>query len=73
MSEKAQGISAFAISPNRRFLAVAERGEKPVIIVYDITTLRKRKILNLSDVESKEIPFYTRKSCPCVSQPMASF
>ena len=55
MSEKASAISAFALSSNRRYLAVAEKGEKPICVIYDIQSMRKRKTLTISDTESKVI------------------
>lgn len=58
-SEKSKGMTAMAISPNRRYVAVAERGdkekgEKPVVVIYDLHTLRKRKTLSSADVQSDE-------------------
>ncbi|ESO06916.1 hypothetical protein HELRODRAFT_76920 [Helobdella robusta] len=47
ISEKNRGVSALAISPNKRYLAVAERGgaDKPLVSIYDLGVLRKRKAL----------------------------
>ncbi|XP_014667325.1 PREDICTED: cilia- and flagella-associated protein 57-like isoform X2 [Priapulus caudatus] len=53
-SEKGQGITAQVVSPNRRLLAIAEKGERPTITIYDLITLRKRKILNCLDVQGQE-------------------
>lgn len=50
-----EGITALAVSPNKRYAAVAEkRSERPSITVFDLTTLRKRKVLSSSDVSSQE-------------------
>ncbi|KAJ3363138.1 Cilia- and flagella-associated protein 57 [Allomyces javanicus] len=38
-------ITAMALAPNKRFIAIAERGEAACIVVYDLLTLRKRKVL----------------------------
>ncbi|KAF6344214.1 cilia and flagella associated protein 57 [Rhinolophus ferrumequinum] len=51
-SEKSQGMLALSISPNRRYLAVSEMvQEKPVITIYELSSIpvRKRKILNNFD------------------------
>ncbi|KXS19851.1 WD40 repeat-like protein, partial [Gonapodya prolifera JEL478] len=42
------GVSAMAASPNKRYLAVAERARgsaKPQISIYDVLSMRKRKVL----------------------------
>lgn len=46
-SEKSDGMTALAVSPNRRYVAIAEKGEKPIITVYDLHSLRKRKVKKL--------------------------
>ena len=50
------GITAMNICPTRKFLAVAERAERAVITVYEITSkqLRKKKIIATSDCLSQE-------------------
>ncbi|EDV23339.1 uncharacterized protein TRIADDRAFT_27651 [Trichoplax adhaerens] len=48
-SDKSQGMTAIAISPNRRYIAIAERGDKPTITIYDLHTLKRRKILSSAD------------------------
>ncbi|XP_062412142.1 cilia- and flagella-associated protein 57-like [Sardina pilchardus] len=60
--EKSHGMYALAISPNKRYLAVSERGERPVITVYDLQheQCRKRKVLtggDLADVEFVSMSF----------------
>ncbi|KAJ3594915.1 hypothetical protein NHX12_004220 [Muraenolepis orangiensis] len=52
-TEKSQGMQALALSPNRRYLAVAESGgECPTVTVYDLTHEqgRKRKVLTAGDL-----------------------
>ncbi|CAL8278556.1 unnamed protein product [Lota lota] len=51
-TEKSQGMQALALSANRRYLAVSERGERPTITVYDLTHEqgRKRKVLTAGDL-----------------------
>mmetsp|Transcript_36831 Transcript_36831/g.108610 ORF Transcript_36831/g.108610 Transcript_36831/m.108610 type:complete len:1386 (-) Transcript_36831:299-4456(-) len=49
-----EGITAMCVSPNKRLLAVAERAEKAMITVYDLQTLKRRKVLMSTDAGSKE-------------------
>lgn len=44
-TEGTAGITALALAPSRRFLAVAERGNRGLISVFDLKTLKKRKVL----------------------------
>lgn len=44
------GMTSIAVSPNKRYAAVAEkRNEKPVIMVIDLTTLKKKKTLVVTE------------------------
>ncbi|KXS13792.1 WD40 repeat-like protein, partial [Gonapodya prolifera JEL478] len=47
VSERGDTICALAVSSDRQFLAVAEstRGSAPIINIYELATLRRRKIL----------------------------
>lgn len=48
-------ITCMAVSPNKRYVALAERGlERASISVYDIRTLKKRKTLSTPDCHSRE-------------------
>jgi len=49
-----EGITSIAISSSRKFVAVAEKAEKGMITVYDLHTLKRRKVLSTSDCGSKE-------------------
>ncbi|XP_075472167.1 cilia- and flagella-associated protein 57 isoform X2 [Ascaphus truei] len=56
-SEKSQGMQALAISPNRRYLAISEKGlEKATITVYDLAAgpFKKRKVLSAPDCAARE-------------------
>ncbi|KAL3868099.1 hypothetical protein ACJMK2_040935 [Sinanodonta woodiana] len=54
-SEKSEGMTSIAVSPNRRYVALAEKGERPIITVWDMHSLRKKKVLvSSSDVQSAE-------------------
>lgn len=57
-SEKSQGMQALAISPNRRYLAMSEKGpDKATITIYDLasTPFKKRKVLSAPDILCQEL------------------
>ncbi|KAI8847169.1 hypothetical protein BC829DRAFT_444764 [Chytridium lagenaria] len=45
-TEKAEGIAAVMISPDRHVFAVSERALKPAINIYDLHSFRKRRTLH---------------------------
>jgi WD40 repeat protein len=54
-----EGITALSVTPNpnKRFLAVAERSERPQINMYDISNLqniKRRKVLTYAEIGSRE-------------------
>jgi cilia- and flagella-associated protein 57 len=49
LSEHCDKITSVALSTNRRWLAIAETGKKPQIVIYELTTFRKRKVLQLPE------------------------
>ncbi len=54
-SAGSEGMTALAVSPNKRYAAIAEkRSEKPTIAIFDLTTLRRRKVLSVSESSSQE-------------------
>ncbi|KAJ8285212.1 hypothetical protein GJAV_G00023590 [Gymnothorax javanicus] len=55
-TEKSRGMVALAISPDRRYLAVSERAERPFISVYGLhkDQSKKRKVLTAGDVAVQE-------------------
>ena len=53
-SVDSDGITAIAISPSLRYIAVAEQGVKRAVInVYDLHTLKRRKNFSSPDINSK--------------------
>jgi len=55
VSEKGNSMTAITVSPNRRYVAIAERGEeKATITIFDLHTLRRKKVLSSSEVQSTE-------------------
>jgi len=53
-SEKSEGITAMALSPNGKFCAVAEKGSKATITIFDLHSLRKKKLLSHTELQSAE-------------------
>jgi WD40 repeat protein len=51
-SEKTDAITAIAISPNKKFIAIAESGEHPQVQIVDTNTRKRRKVLNVTDLGS---------------------
>lgn len=50
-----EGATALAVSSNRRFAAVAEKHEqKPIVVIFDLQAMRRRKILTCSEVTASE-------------------
>jgi hypothetical protein len=50
---ESEGITALCVSANKKLLAVAERSDKAMITVYDLQTLKRRKVLMAADAGSK--------------------
>ena len=48
-------ITAYASGPGKRLGAVAERGDKPQVHVFDLRTFRRKKTLVASESGSKDI------------------
>ncbi|GCB74184.1 hypothetical protein scyTo_0003271 [Scyliorhinus torazame] len=55
-SEKCQGMLALALSPNRRYLAISEKGERAMVAIYDIQhdQSKKKKLLSVNDLQAQE-------------------
>lgn len=51
-SEKTDGITAIALSPNKKYIAIAESGEHPQIQIVDTNTRKRRRVLNVTDLGS---------------------
>ena len=43
-ADSSEGITALAVTPSKRYLAVAEKSERPQVSMYDLTTMRRRKV-----------------------------
>ncbi|KAJ3319152.1 Cilia- and flagella-associated protein 57 [Boothiomyces sp. JEL0866] len=55
LTEKSDSITSIALSLNKKWLAIAEQGKKPIIVFHEINTMRKRKTINFPEMEAKEI------------------
>ena len=53
-TEKTEEITAICVSPNKKFVAVAEKSEKGIITVFDLHSLKRRRLLSATDSLSKE-------------------
>eukprot|EP00286_Rhodomonas_abbreviata_P019738 CAMPEP_0181309260 /NCGR_PEP_ID=MMETSP1101-20121128/11919_1 /TAXON_ID=46948 /ORGANISM="Rhodomonas abbreviata, Strain Caron Lab Isolate" /LENGTH=1189 /DNA_ID=CAMNT_0023415733 /DNA_START=168 /DNA_END=3733 /DNA_ORIENTATION=- len=53
-TEKTEEITAIAVSPNKKFVAVAEKSDKGIITVFDLHSLKRRRLLTTTDSNSKE-------------------
>uniref|UniRef100_A0A0B7A6G0 Cilia- and flagella-associated protein 57 n=1 Tax=Arion vulgaris TaxID=1028688 RepID=A0A0B7A6G0_9EUPU len=53
-TDKSEGMTALAVSPNRRYMAIAEKADKPTVTIYDLHSLRKKKVLSSNDIQSGE-------------------
>eukprot|EP00033_Pygsuia_biforma_P003159 GCRY01003467.1.p1 GENE.GCRY01003467.1~~GCRY01003467.1.p1 ORF type:complete len:1179 (+),score=364.32 GCRY01003467.1:161-3697(+) len=53
-TEKSEGVTCLCISPNKRYVAIAERDERALITIYDLHSLRRRKVLSTAECGSKE-------------------
>ncbi len=52
-SQDVETICALAVAPSKKHVAVAERAEKGTVTVYDLQTLKRRKVLTSSDGSAK--------------------
>ncbi|CAK4141842.1 unnamed protein product [Aphanomyces euteiches] len=52
-TENTEGITSLSVCSSRRFIAIAEKSERGVVSIYDLKTLKKRKVLTTSDCLSK--------------------
>ena len=48
-AEKTEGITAIAVSSSRKHVAVAEKGDIPVISIFDTITGKRRKMLSYTE------------------------
>ncbi|KAF1329363.1 hypothetical protein FI667_g5923, partial [Globisporangium splendens] len=52
-TENTEGITSITIASNRRFIAVAEKSDRGLVSIYDLKTLKKRKVLSSVETQGK--------------------
>ena len=52
-SQDSECLSAIAVTPSRKHVAVAEKAEKGIITIFDLQTLKRRRVLSSADASSK--------------------
>lgn len=52
-AEIADTITAYTSGPGKRLCAVAEKGERPSIHVFDLRTFRRKKTIQTSELQTK--------------------
>lgn len=53
--EKSNGMTSMATSPNRRYVALAEKtDEGPCIVIYDLASLKRKKLLRGTGLITEE-------------------
>lgn len=53
LSENSSAVTAMTCSPNHKYVAVAEQSNSPTITLYEVQTLKRRKVLTAGNVESE--------------------
>ena len=48
-----EGILGLTLAPNQRHVAVTERAERATVTIYDLQTLKRRKVLSSADISGK--------------------
>ena len=49
-----QGISTMQLSPDKRYLAVCERHDQPICVIYDLVTLKRKRFLTTSEAKATD-------------------
>ncbi|XP_076166847.1 testes of unusual size isoform X2 [Ptiloglossa arizonensis] len=62
LSDKCE-INIISVTPNKKYLATCEVGEKPTISIYDLQTLKRKKLLGIP----YDAPNVTKFTCICFS------
>lgn len=51
--EGSEGITALAVSPSKKYLAMCEQAERAICSVWDLGTMKRRRIITSHDYQSK--------------------
>ena len=46
VSSTSAGFTAMTLSANKRFLAIAERGERASVVIFDLHFMKKKRVCN---------------------------
>ena len=49
-----QGISTFELSPCKKYLAVCEKAPQAICVVYELKTLKQKRVLTSSEIGASE-------------------
>lgn len=49
-----QGISSFELSPCKKYLAVCEKAPQAICVVYELKTLKQKRVLTSSEIGATE-------------------
>ena len=52
--EGMQQVTAMALSHNKKFLALCERSAQAICFIYEVATLKRRRVLTSSEIQAKE-------------------
>ena len=52
--EGSEGISALSVSTSRKYLAVCEKADRALCLIYDLGTMKRRKVLSSTDYSTRE-------------------
>eukprot|EP00946_MAST-07B_sp_MAST-7B-sp1_P001102 g1102.t1 len=53
--DNSKALTALALTPRKNMIAIAERGDRALVSIYDTTTGKRRKQLSTSEIGSAEI------------------
>lgn len=52
-SQDTDCICAIAVTPTKKHVALAERADKGIVTIFDLQSLKRRKVLTSSDASAK--------------------
>lgn len=50
---ESEGVIGVTLAPNQRHVAITERSERATVTIYDLQTLKRRKVLSSIDISGK--------------------
>ena len=52
--EGTHGVTAMAVSANKKYLAICERAQQAICFIYEVNSLKRRRIITSSESGAKE-------------------